>query len=67
MSPTSHLLGTRRPLPAGAHKVRDLDPNTQVEVTLELKASQLPTNACEGIEPGRPKLPVAYLNECGCG
>jgi kumamolisin len=36
------LPGTRRPLAAGARRVRDIDPNARIEVTINLKAPDLP-------------------------
>src|SRR5277367_1653557 len=36
------LPGTGRPVPAGAHRVRNVDPNAHIEVTLTLKAPALP-------------------------
>ncbi len=36
------LPGTGRPVPSGAHKVRNVDPDAQIEVTLTLKAPALP-------------------------
>lgn len=32
------LTGTRRPLASGAHKVRDINPNAHIEVTITRKA-----------------------------
>jgi kumamolisin len=42
--PETHgvLPGTRRPVPAGARRVRDIDPNAHIEVTVTLKAPALP-------------------------
>ena len=42
--PETHgvLPGTRRPVPVGARRVRDIDPNAHIEVTVTLKAPPLP-------------------------
>jgi kumamolisin len=43
MSKTHTVLeGSQRPQPAGAVRVRDIDPNAHVEVTIVLKAPELP-------------------------
>ncbi len=36
------LAGTNRPLPAAARRVRDIDPDTHIEVTVNLKSPGLP-------------------------
>jgi kumamolisin len=43
MSKTHTVLdGSQRPKPASALRVRDVDPNAHVEVTIALKAPELP-------------------------
>ena len=52
----SVLAGTRRPLANGARRVRDIDPNARIEVTINLKAPDL---------PGADKMPAKALSPEG--
>src|ERR1700733_7760049 len=36
------LAGTNRPLSAASHRVRDIDPNTHIEVTVNLRSPDFP-------------------------
>jgi kumamolisin len=53
---------TRRPLPAGAQKVRDLNPDAHIEVTLSLKAPDLPP---PGAMPGKALTPAEFAKKYG--
>jgi kumamolisin len=48
------LAGSRRPLATGAKRVRDVDPHSHVEVTIALKAPELPSVAKPAGEPLEP-------------
>ena len=56
------IAGTHRPLPSGSRRVRDVDPNAHVEVTIMLKAPPLPT---PDKMPARAMSPEAFAREYG--
>jgi len=56
------LVGTRRPLAAGARRVRDIDPNSHIEVTVTLKAPALPPT---DKMPARPLSPAELARQYG--
>ncbi len=58
----TRLAGTRRPLASGAHRVRDIDPNSHIEVTVNLKAPELPSTANM---PAKPLKLDEFVEEYG--
>jgi len=56
------LTGTRRPLATGARRVRDVDPNAHVEVTITLKAPKLPP---PDKMPAKALSPAEFVREYG--
>jgi kumamolisin len=60
----SVLAGTRRPLAKGARRIRDIDPNAHVEVTITLKAPKLPS---PDKMPAKALSPGEFAREYGAG
>ena len=56
------LKGSRRPMKSGARRLRDVDPNMQIEVTVALKAPALPKS--EAV-PGQALTPKEFTDRYG--
>ena len=60
--PFLELPGSRRPIPHGSYRVRDLDPHKHMEVTVVLKAPPLPS---ADQLPDTPMTPEAFAKQYG--